>query len=91
MEGTIPLFGEELPREITKYPRRLRDMWQFYGQAEGEVTCSECPQFLRREYHNRNYFKCQKSTITAGPATDWRASWPACGLVYVKNGEVAEE
>ena len=73
-----PVFGRPLPASVMRYPRRIRIMWQAYGQADG-LTCGQCPFLVRHRYHLKTYFKCSMSTVTAGAATDWRFSWPACG------------
>lgn len=60
------------------YPLRIRTMWAMHGKAEGK-QCGGCEYFLRKRYA-KVYRKCMKTRMTGGPATDWRANWPGCGL-----------
>lgn len=58
-------------------PKRMLVMYQVYGQDK-EHKCKECTFLEVRAFAN-TYYKCQKSKVTAGPATDWRVNWMACG------------
>ena len=67
----------QLPDEEEYLPKRIRDMHALYGRIDGR-TCRRCAHLLRFR-RNNTYLKCELNRITHGPATDWRASWPACG------------
>lgn len=63
-------------------PQRIRQMHKRFGTTP-DKTCGTCKLCIRsyragRDY-SRNYYKCLKTNITHGAATDWRVSWPACG------------
>lgn len=58
--------------------RRLSLMHALHGTSPGH-TCGDCA-FLIAHRFSRAYFKCSKSKVTHGPATDWRSGWAACGL-----------
>ncbi len=77
------LFSDELtpvppPLEGREFPARILQLWAVYG-IHGEACCKTC-RHLFCHGHTRNYYKCRKSKITRGAGTDWRVSWPACGL-----------
>ncbi len=59
-------------------PKRITDMHTLYGRQDSQ-TCGACAMCLRRSYHRKTYFKCVLNRQSRGAATDWRASWPACG------------
>lgn len=62
----------------TILPLRIRTMHRLYGKKE-DHRCKECKFFLVMKYSG-TYFKCLKSKLTHGSATDWRANWTACGI-----------
>lgn len=64
------------PKKSKKPP--IAEMHKIHGQMPGK-TCGKCRFFLRFRMGS-TFFKCQKSRITGGAATDWRARWTACGL-----------
>ena len=60
-------------------PKRILHMYYLHGTTEGK-TCRQCAHLFDNNAGNRHhYYKCQWHHVTAGPATDWRTSWPACG------------
>lgn len=62
---------------------KLRDciltMYRTYDIYVPTRRCKTCRHLWCRRLGNR-YYKCLKSRVTGGPATDWRINWPACGL-----------
>ena len=52
-------------------------MIALYGEQRG-CTCRNCMHLNRYKHRSRTYIKCGLNRNTAGPATDWKASWPAC-------------
>lgn len=64
-------------------PKRMLVMYQLYGQ-EKDHKCKEC-EFLQARAFANTYYKCLKSKVTSGPATDWRVNWMACGR-FKKGG-----
>lgn len=76
-------------RDNPKFPRRILDMWRLYGKNPN-VHCKTCQHFLRILYHNRTYFKCEKSKLSHGAGTDWRAGWAACGLHETGEQKILE-
>lgn len=57
---------------------RVLLLYRRHGFTPGK-RCKTCGQFYTRQLGGR-YFKCLRSPVSGGPATDWRANWPACGL-----------
>lgn len=76
--------GLEGQTMVKKLPDRIRIMHGMYGKVEGKA-CRDCDYFLRAKWHDKVHFKCRLNKMTHGPATDWRALWPACGRI--NNGE----
>lgn len=62
---------------INPLPMRIRAMHSTYGTTPGE-RCGTCAHLYVRRY-NRRYYKCGLTKQTAGPSTDWRVGWEACG------------
>lgn len=66
-------------------PRRITDMHRMYGTEPG-LTCKTCGHLTTNPTITaRKYYKCALNTMTSGPATDWRLSWPACGKYAIEN------
>ena len=61
--------------------RKIDAMHHYYGRDHCGRKCSECDHLIHGEYHNRTYYKCTVYGCTHSEATDWRKSYPACGLV----------
>jgi hypothetical protein len=78
----------ELPEAEPVYPERIRAMWRIHGKAQG-CRCGRCAHLVRVRYAN-SYLKCGLSVMTSSAATDWRASWPACGAFMAGKGEVMD-
>lgn len=86
------LFGDEEKKQEATTPREKKGLKRLNaaavlahkkllvmnGQAEGK-QCKTCVHLVRKEL-SATYFKCNKFKNTAGPGTDWRVSWQACGL-----------
>jgi hypothetical protein len=66
-------------------PLRIRQMWQMYSKDEAH-KCGQCV-FLERYKQGGHWMKCGKSKQTGGTGTDWRSSWPACGLFQQEERE----
>lgn len=64
--------------EVITYPERIRAMWAYYGVTEGR-KCKTCLHLGQQGGVQGTYYKCNLNRRTAGPATDWRVNWPACG------------
>lgn len=60
-------------------------MYVLHGKTPGK-TCRGCKHLLRFK-QGAKWFKCSLSKMTSSAATDWRASWPACGKYAEKEGE----
>jgi len=52
-------------------------MYRMYGKTAGK-KCKTCRHLLTKKMGG-TYHKCELARITAGPATDWRLRWDACG------------
>jgi len=65
-----------------KTAKRINTMHLVYGKTEGK-TCKTCDHLINSKnsgLYARTYYKCTKSKMTHGSATDWRVNWQACGL-----------
>jgi hypothetical protein len=58
-------------------PKRMKLMLQVYGAGPANEVCGNCDHFIQHK-QSKSWFKCDL-TAPGGPATDWRATWPACG------------
>lgn len=58
--------------------RKIEAMHRLYGAGKGK--CRDCPHLVVN-YWGRNFYKCALYGRSASEATDWRISWPACGLI----------
>ncbi len=67
-----------IAEETVIYPHRLKIMHAMYGRTL-QRACGTCKHLVIRKYAG-TYYKCRKTAMTNGPATDWRVRWPACGL-----------
>ena len=62
-------------------------MLAMYGEIANK-QCKSCTHLYHRgprAYGKKRYYKCNLNKDTAGPATDWRTSWPACGKFEEKT------
>lgn len=57
-----------------------REMVAAYGGGPDGATCGGCAHLFRKQHNAGEYLKCSKHGDTAGPGTDMRLKWPACGL-----------
>lgn len=64
---------------------RILLLYQRHG-VRSDKRCKSC-RHLCCNARAKRYYKCQKSPITGGAATDWRVNWPACGL-WEADGDV---
>lgn len=59
-------------------PKRILKMRRKFGTSNEQ--CGSCWYFERQDHHNKTYFKCLVNGSSNSQATDWRVSWPGCGL-----------
>lgn len=68
--------------------KNIEIMHKLFGYSEPpDFTCSTCCHFMTYTA-NRTFFKCNCYGNTRSSASDWRKSYPACGLwneTYVGN------
>lgn len=64
--------------------RKITLMHKIHGRCSWR-KCGECPHFLRYQYKGKTYRKCAAYGDTRCEATDWNASYSACGLFLVKD------
>lgn len=50
-----------------------------YGVGPDGAMCKTCVKLIRRRWSSKVYLKCSLFVDSHGPATDWRAAYPACG------------
>lgn len=58
---------------------KIELMHELFGSGHPTDKCGTCKNLVRHTY-SRNYFKCKCYGDTASEATDWRKSYPSCGL-----------
>ena len=58
--------------------RKIDLMHKMFGKAE--QLCKDCGHFLREKYRGKTYRKCEVYGVTNSEASDWNASYQACGL-----------
>jgi hypothetical protein len=72
-----PIFPHDEP--VDPRPSQLKTMHRDYG-VRADQTCGGCVHCALRNGGSRNYHKCTLyGRYTAGPGTDWRRKWVACG------------
>ena len=59
-----------------------------YGYGPEGATCATCTRLYGKRY-GRIYYKCALRRDTAGPKSDHRKSWPACGKYEPTSGAEA--
>lgn len=59
--------------------RKIEAMYANFGAGPAEEECRTCSNLICARY-NRAYYKCRIYGNTASEASDWRVSWPACGM-----------
>lgn len=64
-----------------EYLRKIDAMHHYYGRDPQGRKCIDCDHMLSGEYHDKHYYKCIVYGCTHSEATDWRKSYPACGLI----------
>ena len=74
------LEGEWVDPPVPKQRKlqKIHTMRKLYGYRD-DRTCRECCYFDRVRHRAKTHFKCSWYGDTRGEATDWRATWKACG------------
>ena len=62
--------------------RRIEAMHRRFGTC-GVLQCRDCCHLIGGRYHDRRYYKCELYGMSHSEATDWRLSYPACGMYNV--------
>ncbi len=58
---------------------KIDRMHALFGAHQG-AACKDCGYYRSYEYRGKKYRKCAIYGITNSEASDWRASYIACGL-----------
>lgn len=58
--------------------RKIEAMHHYYGTGVG--CCAECPHLIEHVLQ-RKWYKCRVYGESKAESTDWRKSYPACGLI----------
>lgn len=66
---------------------KIAFMHDYYGVCD-EHKCKECDHFERWQAGNKRVRKCNVYGVTSSVATDWNASFAACGAF---NRDVTEK
>ena len=59
--------------------KKTNPLLRTFGPGPEGARCKTCTSFVLKGGCARTYFKCKLFGNSNGPATDWRANWPACG------------
>lgn len=59
--------------------RKIDAMHARFGTC-GVLRCKGCNHLIGGKYHGRRYYKCELYGLSHSYATDWRLSYPACGM-----------
>lgn len=73
--------------QAAKGHRQLERMLARHGRDPHGRSCGDCAHFVRanRDTAAHGYWKCLEYGVTGGAGTDWRVSWPACGLFAARE------
>lgn len=61
-----------------QYERKIGRMRKHFGESDGR--CKNCSHFKTYQVGNKTVFKCEVYGVTHSTASDWRKSYPACGM-----------
>lgn len=59
--------------------RKIGRMQAEFGKIS-DKKCKECSHFKIYDVHGKRIFKCEVYGTTNSEASDWRASYEACGM-----------
>ena len=64
----------------------IEAMHRQFGRFDDQ-RCKDCRHLISGEYHDRIYHKCELYGMSHSAATDWRLSYPSCGMynMHVKR------
>jgi len=78
-------FGIDTVVSVLKKQKKANPCIAVYGKyAVTDTKCKDCKHLLIHQCSKR-YYKCNLRKVTAGPATDHRCNWPACGKFEEKE------
>lgn len=60
-----------------------------HGVGPVDRYCGECVHLVSHVAH-RQFWKCARFRLSASASSDWRKSWPACGLFSPRQGNSAD-
>lgn len=60
--------------------RKIDLMHKLFGKSRNGLLCSECKHFYRKDARGTLRRKCEVYGDSNSEATDWKATYPACGL-----------
>lgn len=64
------LEGQKTFTQLSKYQKfKVRN---HYRKADGSARCWNCEQYLKFNYHDKNYHKCRLIGVSNSEATDIR-------------------
>ena len=64
--------------------RKIEYMHMLFGKKQGR-TCKECMSFERLRAGKRIHPKCLRYGVTLSSASDWKASYEACGAIIERE------
>jgi hypothetical protein len=67
------LFGEEVEiQDKTNSPYIKWKRENNYRESRNDRKCKNCDHLIKKDYHNKTYYKCELLGHSFGPATDIR-------------------
>jgi len=91
MVKQIDIFGNEVDILVATYVPEVVNVGNRYPRMTekwgitADCKCGDCEYFLRLEYHDKIYKKCDKWIVSHSTATDIRVKDQACGLFEPKG------
>lgn len=83
------LFGGETP--ISKpphgpYEKRKKQLQYREAEAGSEKRCENCAHLIKKNFHGRNYYKCELIGMSSSEATDIRLKNTCNRFKKAENG-----
>ena len=70
---------EYRPESAVQISRRSKaEQVRSRGSGTDGKTCRDCDNLIKKEYHDKIYYKCELIGNSNGTGTDIRLKWAAC-------------
>jgi hypothetical protein len=68
------LFSDKPTPMPERKNKSFKEMIGYRKAKKNEPSCRHCPNLMKKEFHGRNYYKCEKLGDSNSKATDVRLS-----------------